>query len=148
MTYYHKRIFPLFWFGFLGLFILVGIYSETLKGKISPVPLFIIPIIMAVFGYFLFKKIIFDLVDEVYDGGDFLLIKNKQREDRIKFSNIRNVSYTTFMNPQRITISLRESSAFGKEVSFSPQLRLTLNFFQKDPLIEDLINRVENARIR
>lgn len=101
---------------------------------------------MAAFGYFLFKKIIFDLVDEVYDGGDFLLVKDRKREDRIHLSNIRNVSYTTMMNPQRVTISLREPSLFGKEVSFSPPLRLTFNFFQKSPLIEELINRVEDAQ--
>ncbi len=123
-----------------------GIYSATVKGRGPPVPFLIIPIVMAVFGYFLFKKVIFDLVDEVYDGGDFLLVKDRKKVDRIQLSNIRNVSYSTMVNPPRVTISLRESTIFGKELSFSPPLRITFNFFQKSPLIDDLINRVEIAR--
>ncbi len=145
MTFINKRIYPLFVLGFLGFLIITESYSAIVKGSGPPFPLFILPVFMAVFAY-LFKKVISDLVDKVYDGGDFLLVKDKKREDRIPLSNILNVSYSILMKPERVTISLREPSIFGKEVSFLPPQRFTFMFNYRSPLIEELINRVENAR--
>jgi hypothetical protein len=124
-----------------------GIYSVAVKGR-EAVPFIVFPVLMAGFGYVIFKKIIFDLVDEVYDGGDFLLVRDNRGEDRIQLSNIRNVSYSPLMSPQRVTLSLREAGIFGRELSFTLPIRFTLNFLKKDPIIEDLINRVESARNR
>jgi hypothetical protein len=44
-----------------------------------PFPICIAPVIMIV-GYFIMKKLVFDLVDEVWDDGGSLLIRNRGHE--------------------------------------------------------------------
>jgi len=142
-TYWNKRLFPLLWFGFLAVFVLTTI----LAGAVAKDAMFlIIPCVMAVFGYFIMKTLVWDLVDEVYDDGDYLLVKNRGNEVRIGLANIMNVSATTFVNPPRIVLRLREPSKFGSEIAFSPASRFSLNPFAKNPVAEDLIIRVDRAR--
>jgi hypothetical protein len=104
----------------------------------------VIPAIMTIFMFFLMKKLIFDLVDEVWDAGDALIIRNKNQEDRILLSEIMNVSYTPLMNPPRVTLSLRTPSLFGDKVSFCAPVKF--NPFSSSPLIDALIRRVDEAR--
>lgn len=106
----------------------------------------IMPCLMGVFGFFLMKKLVGDLVDEVYDAGDFLLIKNRGEEERVPLSNIINVSASAFVNPPRVSLRLRHSGKFGAEVTFSPAVGLRLLPFTKIPIVEDLIVRVDRAR--
>jgi hypothetical protein len=143
LTTFNKRIFPAIWFGFLAIFIVIA----GLMGAIETDFMFIVgPILMAVFGFYLMKKLIWDLVDEVYDCGDSLLIRNKGKEDRIALSNIMNVSASTYMNPPRVSLRLVTPSKFGSEVAFSPIVGFTLNPFAKNQVTEDLIVRVHQAR--
>lgn len=145
-TFFYKRIFPALWFGIIGLMILAGVYSTLVEKKGPPPFVLIPPIIMLVLGNYIFKKLCFDLVDEVFDGGSFLLVKNDNKKDQIQFSNIKNINYSVMTNPPRVTLSLREPSLFGNEISFSPPTRIQFNIFQKNPLIDDLIERVDKAR--
>lgn len=108
--------------------------------------LFAFPMAMAVLGFFFMRRLVWDLADEVYDCGDSLLVKNRGEEERIFLSNIMNVSASTQMNPPRITLRLVSPSRFGKEVSFCPITKFTLNPFAKDQVSEDLILRVDQAR--
>jgi hypothetical protein len=48
------------------------------------------------------------------------------------------------INPPRVTLTLRQPSIFGTEVSFSAPVRFIP--FAKSPLVEDLIRRVDAAR--
>jgi hypothetical protein len=57
------------------------------------------------------------------------------------------VSYTQLVNPPRITLTLRQPGRFGREVSFSPPRRF-FSPFVRNPLIDELIERVEAARRR
>lgn len=98
------------------------------------------------FGYFLFRRLLFDLMDEVYDSGDALVVRNNDQEDRIALTNITNVSYSQFVNPPRVTLSLREKCRFGDQVTFSPPTYLKFDLFAPNPMIEDLIKRIEAAR--
>jgi len=131
------------WFGGLAIFLIVGVVGTSSGGEM-PVPFLIMPLVMAAFGYFLMKNLIFDLVDEVWDVGGELLVKNKGREARIALSDIVNVSYSVATNPQRVTLTLRQSSVFGKEVTFAAPT--TWIPFAKSPIIENLIQRVDAAR--
>jgi hypothetical protein len=87
---------------------------------------------------------VFDLVDEVVDLGDELLVRNGSKEDRIKLSDIINISYSTLVNPQRVTLSLRKPGAFGGEIPFCPPVRFVP--FARNPIIDQLIARVDAAR--
>jgi hypothetical protein len=70
-------------------------------------------IILGGFGYFIFKRFVFDLVGEVYDEGDALVVKNGGREERVPLANIINVIDSVATNPPRTTLTLRTPNAFG-----------------------------------
>ena len=143
-TFFLKRIFPVFWFGFLALFVLTLLFANH-AGNSSPLSLFIVPAVMAVFGYVLLKKMVFDLADEVTDAGDFLLVRFGKIQEKIALTNIVNISYTLMMNPPRVTLRLRQPCLFGKEVSFSTPISWIP--FSKSPIISELIDRIDIARM-
>ena len=142
-TFFFKRVFPVIWFGFLTLFVVTS-FSAGHSGNELPLPFFIVPIARAVFGYFLLKKLVFDLADEVTDAGDFLVVRFGKVQEQIALTNIINVGYSMMMNPPRVTLTLRQPCRFGKEVSFSPPGSWFP--FSKSPVIEELIERVDAAR--
>lgn len=141
--FYTKRIFPLFWFGFVGVMFALLLANGNLQK--SPA-MFIVPCVMAVFGYVLMKKLVWDLVDEVYDAGDFLVVRNRGEEEQVPLTNIMNVSASTNVNPPRITLRLVNPGRFGSEIAFSPPRVFSLNPFAKNKVAEDLIVRVDQAR--
>ena len=136
-----KKVFPVVWFGFLAFFALILTTAAGQKA-VALLPL----LFVGGLGFFLMKKLVWDLVDEVYDCGDFLLVKNRSDEDNIPLTNIMNVSASMAVNPPRITLRLVIPSKFGNEISFSPVKTFTLNPFAKDPISEDLIQRIDQAR--
>ncbi len=144
MTFFNKRVFPLIWFGLLIVFVGMALFSGKAGNAGSPLPFLIVPIIMIVFGAFVMKKLGFDLVDEVWDDGDALLIRNGGTEERIALRDIKNVSYSPYMNPPRVTLSLRHSTAFGEQITFGAPMRFVP--FTTSPMIDDLIERVDRAR--
>jgi len=142
-TAFMKKAFPALWFGFLGLFII----AILAKGAHAQSAMFIvIPCVMAVVGYLVMKKLIWNLVDEVYDCGDFLLIRNGSDEDHLPLSNIINVNSSMYTNPPVITLRLATPGKFGPDIAFSPLRPFSLNPFARNAVAEDLIVRVDKAR--
>ena len=90
------------------------------------------------------KKLVFDLADEVLDDGDALIIRNREVEERVAFSDVINVSYSPFMNPPRVTLSLKKPGLFGDQVSFCAPAMLVP--FSTSPIIDDLIKRIDAKR--
>jgi hypothetical protein len=142
-TFFYKRIFPAIWFGFIIFFILTALFVDR-RDSNADVMIFVVPVFMAVIGYFIMKNLVFDLMDEVYDEGSSLLFKNKGRTVRVNLTDIKNVSYSVMVNPPRVTISLRHKTEFGDELSFSPPASLIP--FKKNPDIKELIDRIDRAR--
>jgi len=134
---YFKYIFPGVWFGFL-LFFLV---TSFMAG--AP-PLFqIAPIGMAVFGVFLFRKLAWSLVDEVYDGGDYLVFRRGRVEQRVPLDDVMNID-SQLDSPPKVTIHVRSQGPLGRELSFSPPFRLFS--LATPPIVTDLIERVDRIR--
>jgi hypothetical protein len=140
MTFFYKRVFPILWFGFLLLFIA----GAWLGAKSPPIEFVLIPLAMMGFGYFMMKKLVFDLVDEVLDAGHALVIRNGHHEQRVPLSDITNVSYSQLVNPPRVTLTLRTPGIFGKQVTFCAPVRLWP--FAGNPQIDELIERIDAAR--
>jgi hypothetical protein len=149
-TFFYKRVFPAFWFGFLGIFIIpwtgIGFTEHTAR----LVPSLLMPLSMAIFGFVLFKRVIFDLVDEVWLDGEYLVVKNRREPTRIALRDVINVNASTMTNPPRITLMLRtESSRLGKTVSFMPiGPRGFFSAFRPNPVATDLIHRIDALRGR
>lgn len=143
-TFYLKRILPVFLLAVAFAPVLL-MYVQT--GKFFPgaaAPAVLIVIILAV----IYPKLVWGLADEVYDGGDYLLVKRGRIEDRIAFSDIMNVNSSVMVNPPRITLRLARPSKLGDEVAFSPVRPMTLNPFARNAIAEDLIVRADAARVK
>lgn len=142
---FYKRAFPVVWFGFLVVFAYFAGPRAIHNGQWVFLAM---PCIMAIVGFVLFKKLLWDLVDEVYDCGDYLLVRNKGEEEQIPLHNIMNVSLSMHVNPPRLTLRLARPGKFGSEVAFSPVFKFSLNPFARNPIADDLIVRVDAARVK
>ena len=146
MTFFYKRIFPVILLGFLLLFV-TGALATQRSPNPPPLALFLVVAgFIAVVGFFIFRKLILDLVDEVWDAGDALVVRNKGQEERILLPDIINIGYTQFVNPARVTLWLRTPGRFGDKVSFCPPREFSP--FTVSPIVEDLVRRVDDARQR
>jgi hypothetical protein len=144
-TFFYKRVFPAIWFGFLALFVVLPLIFGGNGRPSPPEPFFIIiPAGMAVFGYVIMRRLIFDIVDEVVDLGDALGVRNGKQEERIPLSDITNVNYVPIMNPPRVTLSLRRPGLFGSTVTFCAPAQFMP--FSSSPVIDELIARIDAAR--
>jgi|SRR5579862_1536112 len=118
----------------------------TLAGSLSKERfLILIPLAMGVFGYVLCKVLVFPLADEAYIDGDDIVIRNRGDEDRFPISNIINVDASMMINPERITLTLREPCKFGDEIVFSPPARIGM--FLRHPLAKELIRMADQQRL-
>jgi hypothetical protein len=143
-TFFYKYVFPVIWFGFIIVFLIVAVFVPSRSGQGLPIPALIVPIIMLGIGYALMKKLIFDLADEVWDDGGALLVKKGGQEERIALSDIKNVNYSTMSSPPRVVLSLRRPSVFGDQLAFCAPIQFIP--FATSPVIDDLIERIDVAR--
>jgi hypothetical protein len=154
MTSFYKRVFPLLWFGFLAVFVLMAVpasftVSKAPNQRLIILPFLVVPAIMAGFGYFFFRSLIFDLADEVNDEGAYLNIRKGDVAERIALTDIINVNSTVMVNPPRITLTLRRPCALGDKVSFMPPARFAFfPGFSIHPIAEDLIRRIDAKKNR
>jgi hypothetical protein len=141
-TFIFKWVFPTFWFGFLVFFLV----SAGWSGNQGFDAFIIMPFIMAVFGFFLFRKFIWDLADEVEDHGDYLRVRRGSVDERVPLSNVMNVSMNQLSNPPRLTLRLRKAGALGDEIAFIPRRgAFRLNPFARNEIAERLLLRVDRA---
>lgn len=143
-TFFYKRIFPLLWFGFIVIIASMSIWAGHRSRHPLPLAFLLPPAVMAVLGYVLFRHLIFDLVDEVWDEGDALMVRNAGQEERIRLDNIINVGFSMMTNPERVTLTLRAPGILGKEVTFNPPRRFLK--LTRSPIVGELIERVDQAR--
>ena len=141
-TFIYKRVFPTIWFGFFGLFFfgsLVGVIKEG-----SGFVFLLFPLAMGTFGFIIMKIFVWNLVDEVWDDGESLIVKNRGCEARIDLLNIININHTSFTNPPSVSLTLRAPCEFGRIVKFSPPRRLL--GFSEHPVVTELVQRIDHKR--
>jgi hypothetical protein len=139
------KIMPWLYFGFVAIFggvVLMG-------GAIKKDPLFVfVPFAMAIGGYYFFRVALRNLADEVYDCGDFLLVRKGGNEDRVPLANIINVNFAMNIRPARITLTLATPGKFGREIVFALPPKLYFSPLPTSELAADLIARAHTARLR
>jgi hypothetical protein len=146
-TYFSKRVFPALWLGGVALFLVNAFLMATFRKGSMDLMFVAVPVVMLVFGFFFFRKLLWDLADEVQDAGDYLLVRRGSIEQRVPLANIINVSVSQFSNPKRLTLRLRAPCQFGDEIAFIPKMpAFRLNPFARNAIGEDLIKRVDAAR--
>ena len=144
-TFVLKRALPILWFGFLALLAIEAAFVQIPGRQVS---LWLFPGLIAasLYGYFFMRTTLFGLADVVFEDGESLVVRKGREEHRIPLTDIVNVSYSPYMSPPRVVLTLRETMEFGKEVAFSAPL--TVFPFTKSVVIADLIKRIEFARQR
>lgn len=143
-TFFYKRVFPVIWFGGLALFLGISLFVVPQSSQTATLPFLIMPIVMMGFGYFLMKKLIFDMVDEVWEDGDALVIKNRDQSERIALADVKNINYTVLTSPPRVALSLRRLTIFGDRIVFCAPVRFIP--FATSPIIDELTDRIDTAR--
>jgi len=150
-TFFLKRVFPALWLGGVGVGAVVAATAffsgKDAGGHPLPIMVLVVPLLMLVLGFTLFRKLIWDLADEVEDFGDYLRVRRGSVEERVNLVDVMNVSMNQFSNPRRLSLRLRKPGAFGDEIVFIPQTQgLRLNPFARNPIAERLIQRVDRLR--
>lgn len=141
MTWFNKRVFPVLWLGAIGAFIAL---LATMGGTRPEA--YAILLLIAGIGFVIMRWMILDLMDEVYDDGDQLVVRNRGAEQRIALKDIVLVSVSKLANPARVTLVLDKEGPLGKEVTFSPVRTRSLMPFARNKVAEDLTTRVFKAR--
>ena len=147
-TFFQKRVLPYLLFGVIALGVVAPLLLTRGSPNAPPWPVFAAPLAVAIVIYVVLRKLVFDLADEVWDEGDALRVRFGEEEERIPLAEIINVSYAGITNPPRITLTRRTAGRFGREVTFSPQQSFLSPLFRPNPLVNDLIERVDAARRR
>jgi len=147
-TFWYKRVFPLFWFAMLVLFLGIVWFQPGGPGRAPPRAVLVVPLFMMGFGYVLMRRLVFDLVDEVWLDGDQVVVVQRGERTRVSLLQVMNVNATTMINPPRVTLMLRQPNArLGDSVSFVPAgPRGFLGSFKPNPVAMDLVRRIDALR--
>lgn len=151
LTFFYKKIFPVLWIGFMltvfGLQIWAVPHARA-DAPLQPIfPLVLMPLFLTGVMFLLYRKLLHDLLDEVWLDGDWLVVKNRNEKIRVALSDVMNVNATTMTNPRRVTLMLRTDSRFGRNLTFIPASpRGFMSVFQPDPIATELIRRVDALR--
>src|SRR5262245_17378715 len=95
-TFFVKRVVPFITFGGLLLFLALPYIGGRPPFAWLFVSVGILVFVVAV-GWYILKRTVFDLADEVFDQGDTLLVRNGNKEDRIALSDIATVRGSFFI---------------------------------------------------
>jgi len=95
-------------------------------------------------GYVFVKHVTMRLIDEVVDEGEFLVVRNDGREDRVPLGNVVAVLDGPAVRPTLITLRLEQPCCFGREITFMPRYRFTWN--PMHPLVDELRARVKAVK--
>jgi hypothetical protein len=144
-TFWIKWVLPAVFFASVAV---AFVASLVVPDKLHPTPIFVLllPLFAGVFAYLIFRRYCFDLADSVWDAGASLFVKKGWIEERIALSNILHVSHSRWVNPQRLTLTLRSPGKLGGEIAFIPPVRVFAFTFQKHPIVDELIERIDKAR--
>jgi len=142
-TWWHKKAFPVFGFGFLGVFTLIWVFAVIQQRAPALTLLFLLAI--AAFSFFQMRWLVSPLIDEVFIDNDEIIVKNRGQEDRFPIANILSVKDSTFVHPERIVLTLKEPCLFGGGIVFLPSWRLWR--FWAHPIVE-VLNRDIDEVIR
>lgn len=149
-TFFYKWVFPIMWLGIVGIGVVTGLFGEHAGKQVSPDPMIVgIPLLMLVAGFFLFRKLLGGLVDEVSLDGDTLIVKKGDDQLRIPLTEVINVNSLNAINPRRISLRLRNKTRLGRDIDFIPGGRTPLRFLgvtRLDPIAEELIDRIDALR--
>ncbi|MCX6951461.1 MAG: hypothetical protein NTV51_04640 [Verrucomicrobia bacterium] len=139
-TKFFKRVLPKVAYG-LALVVAVVAAIWMLRegrfvGKLVFVPVGIAAVGLLIGGLFC------DLVDEVWDDGDALVVRDAGVERRIPFSAIREVDHSSLQNPPTITLTLGEHTLFATSITFMVDTDQVRFFGPRSRVFDEIRSRI------
>jgi hypothetical protein len=132
-----KWLVPLFWSAVMGyIFAYLPLKDGAIRSSNTALLLFLAIVLV---GYALSQLAFRNFVDEVFDEGDYLLVRRRGMEDRIPLTNIESVRKAMYRRPPRVTLVLRHPTHFGATIVYAPAVG---SWISTDYLIE----RIEQAQ--
>src|SRR5690348_1209185 len=105
MTFFMKYAFPVLWVGFIVLWFAMAFTHGAMAR--DPAAFLVMPVVMVAVGLFVMRKFLWNIADEVRDGGAFLVVRKGGVEERIALSEVINVDLQRYTNPKLVTLRLR-----------------------------------------
>lgn len=102
-------------------------------------------VLVAFFGYFLWKLPIHRLADSVVDCHDHLVARRRWTQESIPLASVAAAQVSTGLGVHRITIRLRVPSRLGQEIEFLPQASLWSSLSGVQQVASDLRDRANRA---
>ncbi|QDU09404.1 GNAT family N-acetyltransferase [Gimesia aquarii] len=144
VTFFHKKLSPIIFL--CALFYVMTMLVFGVRGN----PIFAIyftPIIIIALWSILKSKEL-KVLDEVYDDGDSLLLRNSGKEIRVNLGDIKHISYGTKRSRRpTVIMNFRQDNELGTEVRFWPAGEDILSWEENND-IEELIGRIYQANAK
>lgn len=140
-TSLYKKLFPFSMYLILAIFYALCMVAMYQVGEFD-IWFFLVPVCMAVLAYFIMQDGMIGLADDVFDCGEYLLIRNKGKETQIHLSDVVDFEYSYLTHPQLICFSYKKSRSSYKTLKFSPDTDQQ----SPHPDILDLIKRIDAAK--
>ena len=145
-TLFYKKVLPVVWVVFAVAMLAITV-RRLASGADDQSPLELVPLTVVAGIAFLWTRLVGSgLADEVFDGGDHLVVRVGAAEERVALGEIDEIKESRLMKqPPRIELVLRHPGRFGRVIAFVPtgysMLPLT-----KSPLFYELKQRISAAR--
>jgi hypothetical protein len=136
-----------FWLSAAALIAFVMLPS-VIEGSLwqNPLPtVMALCVLVAFFGYFLWKLPIHRLADSVIDCHDHLVARRRWTQESIPLANVAAAQVSTALGVHRIAIRLRIPSRLGQQIEFLPQASLWSTLSGVQQVASDLSDRANRA---
>ena len=145
-TLFYKKAVPLIWVAFAGA---VGTITawRLATGTQEQSPFELMPLlVLAGIAFVWTRHRGSGLADEVFDGGDHLVVRVGAAEERVPLGMIEDIKESRVMKqPPQLELVLTHPGKFGRVISFIPT-GYSLVPFTKSPLFYELKERTSAAR--
>ena len=145
-TLFYKRVLPVIWVGLAVAIAAITVWRLA-AGADEQSPFEFVPLMVVAGIAFLWTRFVGSgLADEVFDGGDHLVVRVGAAEERVALSEIGEVKESRFMKqPPMIELVLTHPGRFGRVIAFVPTGYSFLPA-TKSPLFYELKRRISAAR--
>ena len=113
MSYHFKRTLPILMFGTFSAALVAALLQRPIP--VETVGLLVVVIVVGVIVTYRFMR---DVLDEVYDDGDRLLVRNGGVEDTVLLRDVIGVDAKRLRTLVRLTLTLAVPGKFGDKVVF------------------------------
>lgn len=137
-TSLYKKLFPFSMYVVLAAFYALCMVAMYQIGEFD-IWFFLVPVGLAALAYFLLQDGMIGLADDVFDCGEYLLVRSKGKEIRVDLEDVVKFEYSYRTQPQLICLTYKKSENSYRTVKFTPPTDQQ----SPNPEIMDVIRRIE-----